>query len=177
MARFSRSGSAPRKGRGIPRMCLHRASGQAVVRLAGKDHYLGRWGSPEAKSAYHRTIAEYLAAGPVVVSAMQEGQPETIGDLTAVYHAHLTAQFKHSAHLAAMMAALRRLLEIHLDTRLDEFGPLALRAFREHLVRIADDDGRPALCRRTVNRYVQYARRMIRWAEAWSWCRAAPGTA
>ena len=32
----------------IPKMQLHKASGQAVVRLGGRDIYLGRYGTPEA---------------------------------------------------------------------------------------------------------------------------------
>ena len=45
----------------IPQLSLHKASGKAVVRLNGRDHYLGVFGSPEAKSAYDRLIAEWLA--------------------------------------------------------------------------------------------------------------------
>lgn len=39
----------------------HKASGKAVVTLAGKDHYLGVFGSPESKQLYKRLLAEYLA--------------------------------------------------------------------------------------------------------------------
>ncbi|HUR52767.1 MAG TPA: hypothetical protein VMZ71_01465 [Gemmataceae bacterium] len=47
----------------VPKLTLHKASGKAVVRLNGRDHYLGVYGSPEAKAAYDRLIAEWLAAG------------------------------------------------------------------------------------------------------------------
>ncbi|GJM20467.1 MAG: hypothetical protein DHS20C15_03820 [Planctomycetota bacterium] len=33
----------------VPRLCHHKATGQAVVRLDGKDHYCGRFGSPRAQ--------------------------------------------------------------------------------------------------------------------------------
>lgn len=45
----------------IPGLTRHQASGQAVVRIDGKDHYLGRYGSAESKSTYERLIAESLA--------------------------------------------------------------------------------------------------------------------
>ena len=44
----------------IPRLTRHKASGQAVVRLNGEDHYLGKYGTPEVTSAYERLIAESL---------------------------------------------------------------------------------------------------------------------
>ena len=47
----------------VPKMTRHRASGQAVVRLNYRDHYLGPWGSRAARVAYDRLIAEWLAAG------------------------------------------------------------------------------------------------------------------
>jgi hypothetical protein len=44
----------PREAQWPPRMTLHRGTGQARVRVQGKDHYLGRYGSDEAKAAYAR---------------------------------------------------------------------------------------------------------------------------
>jgi len=34
-----------------PAYCRHKASGQAVVRLDDRDHYLGPYGSPESHEA------------------------------------------------------------------------------------------------------------------------------
>src|SRR5262249_41625622 len=48
---------------GVPKLCKHRATGRAVVRLSGKDIYLGRFGSAAAKAEYDRKIAEWLANG------------------------------------------------------------------------------------------------------------------
>jgi hypothetical protein len=42
----------------IPKLCRHKASGQAVVCLNGKDVYLGRFRSTEAKTAYDGLISE-----------------------------------------------------------------------------------------------------------------------
>jgi hypothetical protein len=46
-----------------PSYCLHKATGQAVVRIDGKDHYLGKFGTKESQDAYDRLIAEWLAGG------------------------------------------------------------------------------------------------------------------
>lgn len=34
----------PRPRRKVPAYCLHKVSGQAVVRIDGRGHYLGRYG-------------------------------------------------------------------------------------------------------------------------------------
>src|SRR5436305_1836561 len=46
----------------IPRATKH-SSGQAVVRLNGHDHYLGKHGTRAAKNEYDRLTSEWLAGG------------------------------------------------------------------------------------------------------------------
>ena len=50
----------PLKGK-VPSYCLHKRSGRAVVRLNGKDHYLGKYGSPKSQEEYQRLIQVWLA--------------------------------------------------------------------------------------------------------------------
>jgi hypothetical protein len=42
----------------VPSYCLHKATGPAVVRIGGKDHYLGKDGTPESRAEYDRLIAD-----------------------------------------------------------------------------------------------------------------------
>lgn len=59
----------PRKVR-IPTYRLHRPSGQAVVILRGKDHYLGPYGSERSRGEYDRLVAEYVpTSGPDIAHA------------------------------------------------------------------------------------------------------------
>ena len=53
----------PRLTAATPKYRHHRASGQAVVTIAGKDHYLGPWKSKASTVEYDRLIGEWLAAG------------------------------------------------------------------------------------------------------------------
>ena len=50
----------PTKPRKLPSYRLHKPSGQAVVRLDGRDYYLGRDGTEARHEAYRRTIARWL---------------------------------------------------------------------------------------------------------------------
>lgn len=47
--------------RSKPAYSLHKATGQAQVRINGKDHYLGAYGSPESREIYEDLIAEWFA--------------------------------------------------------------------------------------------------------------------
>ena len=51
--------------RRTPKLSHHKASGQARVRLGGRDLYLGKFGTPEAEAAYHAAVADWQATGRV----------------------------------------------------------------------------------------------------------------
>ena len=46
-----------------PSYRLHKPTGQAVVRIAARDHYLGKHGTIESHEKYDRLIAEWLTNG------------------------------------------------------------------------------------------------------------------
>lgn len=47
-----------------PQYRLHRPSGQAVVTLLGKDHYLGIFESVESWQKYHRLLLQHTTKSP-----------------------------------------------------------------------------------------------------------------
>ncbi len=47
----------------VPKYCKHRASGQAVVTICGRDHYLGPHGTKASRLEYDRLIGEWLQNG------------------------------------------------------------------------------------------------------------------
>ena len=51
-----------------PSYLLHKASGQARVRINGRDIYLGRHGSRESRELYDDLIAEWFASNSDVRS-------------------------------------------------------------------------------------------------------------
>ena len=49
----------PRRPKGSrPTLQHHKPTGRACVTINGRDHWLGKWGSPESRLAYDRMIAE-----------------------------------------------------------------------------------------------------------------------
>jgi hypothetical protein len=52
----------PRNAR-VPAVVHHRPTGQARLRIDGRDFYLGPFGSEEAEENYRRVVAEWLSTG------------------------------------------------------------------------------------------------------------------
>ena len=46
-----------------PSYCCHKASGQAVVTLNGRDFYLGQYGTEASRAEYDRLVSEWLTHG------------------------------------------------------------------------------------------------------------------
>ena len=47
----------------IPKYRHFKPKNLGVVRIDGRDHYLGKFDSPESHERYHRLIAEMLTSG------------------------------------------------------------------------------------------------------------------
>ena len=50
----------PRPRSLAPKYRPHKSSGQAVVTIRGKDHYLGKHGSVQSQERYHQLLAEFV---------------------------------------------------------------------------------------------------------------------
>jgi hypothetical protein len=68
----------------IPTCRRHKPTGQALVTLNGKDHYLGTWNTAVSKTEYNRLIGEWLAAGRCL-PASRCGNDLTVVELAVAY--------------------------------------------------------------------------------------------
>lgn len=143
----------------IPKYRLHKASGQAVVTLSGRDIYLGKYDSPESYDAYRRHIAEWLASGRQVLPTASPSI--TVEEVLAAYWLHAQSYYVKDGkpstqqHRVKMsLAPVRRLYGDHPAT---SFGPLALKAVREEMVR-------SGLNRRSVNQRIGCVKLCFKWA-------------
>lgn len=139
----------------------HRASGQAVVTLGGKDIYLGPHGSQISKDEYDRVVAEWLANGRRLPA--DSGGPSedfAVAELLAAYLQHAETYYvkdgKPTSELGLIKVAMKPLRSLYGRTQVADFGPLALRTIQQHLV---DEGGK----RTTVNGFIDRMKRIFRW--------------
>jgi len=123
-----------------PTYRLHKPSGQAIVTLAGKDFYLGPYRSKISLDEYDRLVAEYLASGRQIPVSRVQPVGLTVNELLNAYRRHIEVYYRdrdgkpdrEQKHIRRMMIPITRL---YGATLVAEFGPLALRAVRQHLIR------------------------------------------
>ena len=122
----------------IPSYRLHRPSGQAVVTLSGKDHYLGRHGSPESRATYERLLAEWLVNDRSRLSPEPPKSDLTINELLLVYWDHMQSYYvkdgNPTSEPGTIRQALRAVRKLYGDTQARGFGPLSLKAVRRAMI-------------------------------------------
>lgn len=153
----------PRPKSRVPALVHHRPSGKARVRIDGKDHYLGPYGSTEADEAYRRLVAEYLSTGTLaaVTQAASSASGITITELVVAYFTFAEGYYvkdgKQTGEVRVIRDTLRVLREHYGSTPAADFGPLRLKAVREAMIALGWN-------RRTVNQRIGRIKRMMKWA-------------
>jgi hypothetical protein len=81
--------------KGIPSYGLHKPTGQARVRINGKDEYLGPHGSPESKPRYQEIVRKHLAerTKAEMERAVRFHTDITIAELVPRYIAHVESYY------------------------------------------------------------------------------------
>lgn len=148
-----------RRRKRVPSYRLHKASGQGVVTLDGKDFYLGEYGSPESEERYRRLLAEYLATGR---AAPEPSRGLTIAELADRYIRHVQQWYvdrkgRPSKQQHRILRALDKLVRLYAECRADQFGPRALRTVRESMVQAN-------WSRNYANHATGCIKKMFRWA-------------
>ncbi len=142
--------------RRIPKYRRHKATGQAVVSLHGRDIYLGRYNTAASRLAYDRLIIEYLSGGHV-----NADDGLTVTELIAQFWKHVKAYYQKNGQPTTEVREFKRILGIvrkfYGDLPAREFTPLKLKAVRQELM------GK-GLCRKSINKHISRIRNMFRWA-------------
>ena len=148
----------PRLVDALPKYRKHKASGQAVVTLNGRDHYLGPHGSSASKAFYDRLIAEWLIQGRTAKAPTVEAITVTI--LAARYLRYAKGYYLKDGKCTRVVPAIKQSIKYLRDwygaSPASEFGPLALKAVRQKMI----DDG---LSRNYINDHVARIKRMFKW--------------
>lgn len=148
----------------IPKYRLHAPSGLGVVRLNGRDVYLGRHGTKESQHEYGRVIQEWIANNRLLVPADKTGSGPTdltVNELVLAYLDFATGYYVKNGEPTGEMPnikdAIRRVAELYGDSFVAEFGPRALKTVRHAMI---ESD----LCRNVINARINRVRRMFKWA-------------
>lgn len=138
-----------------PAYVHHKPSGQARVRIDGRDRYLGPYGSQKSRDAYARIVDEWRQEHE------QTPHTLTVGQLSLVYVRHCETHYrKHgepTSELQVVRDTLKRLNRLYRKRPAVQLSPKALKAVRQSMI----DAG---LARTTINGAVARIRRMYRWA-------------
>jgi hypothetical protein len=152
-----------------------KARNLAVVTIDGRDHYLGRYNSPESREQYDRLIAEWLANGrrsiatPTSDHLKSSVKPVglansgvTVNELILAFVTHPSTYYRRpdgtpTGEFGEYRRTLSLLRDLYGRTSAAAFGPLALKAVREKLVA-------SEWCRGIINQRVDRIKRAFRWA-------------
>ncbi|MCP4512365.1 MAG: hypothetical protein GY826_38875 [Fuerstiella sp.] len=144
MQLFRRRFALCQSSKTTPKYRHHKASGQAVVTIQGRDHYLGPWKTKASKLEYDRLIGEWLSAGRPQAGASTQSNITT-AELIAAYwkfaQKYYVKNGKPSGSIPGIKVALRILRQYYRHTRAIEFGPLALRSLQLRMVEAGQSRG------------------------------------
>ena len=156
-------------------------SGQSVVRIDGKDYYLGKHNSPEALARYAVLIAEYQAGGlklpddfdtvslsqkvasllgasKAITATHQADEPILVRHVTESYKQHVQKVYANSPSDMQRMVGVCKDIEASDGGLIaNEYGPRALQRQRQRWV----ESGKS---RKYCNTLTNNAKRMFKWA-------------
>lgn len=141
----------------------------AVVRIGGRDHYLGKYGSPESHEKYDRLVAEWLVSrhqpSRPLASPTSPDSSRTIknNELILAFWQHANDRYrKHgqpTSEIKSFRTALRPVRQLYGREPVSSFGPLALVACRQKLIEAG-------ICRKRINQHVGRIRQVFKWGVA-----------
>lgn len=147
----------------IPSYRLHKPTGRGVVRLNGRDIYLGEHGTPESKERYRQVIAEWLANNRQLVARrelVESPQAVSVAELLLAYlefaEGYYVKNGEPTREQDNIREAVRSVSSLYSKMLAANFGPKELRAVRQQMI---EDD----LCRGVINARVNRIRRMFKW--------------
>jgi integrase len=150
----------PTLSKQIPSYRKHRASGQAVVSLNGRDFYLGPHGTRASKLEFDRLVGEWLQQGRQIQPGAAGGELSVV-ELIAAYLHYVRGYYRKpdgepTNEVRDIVLSLRPLKALYGRQPCVGFGPTALKVVRQKMV----DDG---MARKTINQRIGRVKRMFKW--------------
>ena len=150
----------PKLTKSLPKYRKHLATGQALVCLSGKVHYLGTYGSEVSKLEYDRLVAEWLQSGR---RAVEDAEWVSVASLCERFLVFADGYYRKNGEptksIYAYRVAARWLCELYGHRPAAEFGPLGLKTLQQRMI----DQGRSRVY---INDITQRARSVFKWGAA-----------
>lgn len=149
----------------IPSYTHHKGTGQARVRVDGRDYYLGPYGSAESRRKYGELIAKFASGAGIDGETLKAGVKIqagqfTVNELCLAFLRHAETYYvkdgRQTEEIPCLKSAIRVLVDLYGYTTVNDFGPLSLKAVREKMVE-------KGLSRKYVNKSVSRLRHVFRW--------------
>ncbi len=164
----------------VPRYCLHKQSGQAVVFINRKQRYLGPYDSPESREAYGQVLAELARGSDLKAAQGTASSALKVSELLLKYFTGELPRFSRDER-HCQRGAIRILRQMFGETPVFSevagmgFGPLKLRLVRDAMVagdsKAVDAQGklkpRKPWSREFVNKQIKRLRAIFRWGVSW----------
>jgi integrase len=152
----------PRPKSLIPAYRHHKARNLAVVRINGKDRYLGPFGSPESLEKYHQLTAEQharLNSAPPPPAHEFLGVNCVIEQYLVFARGYYQRDGEPTQELRDVTYAVEQLSELFGLANAREFGPRGLKLLQQHMIAKEWSRG-------VINQRINRIRRMFKWAVA-----------
>ncbi len=149
----------------LPKYRHYKPKNLAVVRIGGRDVYLGKYDSAESRETYNRVIAEWLTTGATPEPAGPKDSVSFESTVNEVILAFLNAHDSHyrrangtpTGELANFKDSLKPLKLLYGSTPAQSFSPKALKAIRHSMIETG-------LARSTINQRVGRIVHLFKWA-------------
>ncbi len=152
----------PRQKSAIPSYLLHKPTGQARVRICGRDHYLGAYGTEESRRRYGELVSQSsngLPVDPVAAAGPQDSGP-SVAELVLTYLKHAETYYvkdgKPTDEVHCFRSAVKSLVTLFGMLPAKDFGPLQLQSVRTQFIA-------NGWTRRFCNASVNRLRRIWKW--------------
>ena len=137
----------------LPKKCRDR--NQAFSWHNGQRIYHGVWGTPEADTAYKRFLAALLE-NPAIPLRNNRTDDVLVSELADAFLVDNESRIGKT-DFPNYKYAIGYLAELYGELAVNEFSPKKLKVCRDQMVKAG------TLCRKTINRYVGYIRRIFAW--------------
>ncbi len=139
----------------LPSYRLHKASGQGITNIRGKDFYFGPFQDPESRRKYNKLLAEYLASNRSTAFQVQADEIY-IAECVVAYLSFAKDYYRVSTEYENLYLASKPLMELYADTKAADFGPVQFKAIRAWWIN-------REVSRQYVNKQMKRLLRIIKW--------------